>query len=139
MQRLSVFLHGTLGSHLRDFLHEGGAAAVACFPAPRTQVSLLRPLHSPYLDLVDFTAFFVINFFINRYILVISTKASTGTVKDEQGYPVSSPRILLWASKARPTPESAASAQEQVYFVANAYRLPSSRRADKKAILVTAL
>jgi hypothetical protein len=30
MQRLSVVLHGTLGSYHRDALHEGAAAAVAC-------------------------------------------------------------------------------------------------------------
>jgi hypothetical protein len=35
MQRLSVVLHGTLGSYLCDPLQEGGAAAVACLPAPR--------------------------------------------------------------------------------------------------------
>jgi hypothetical protein len=35
MQRLSVVLHGTLGSYLRDALQEGGAAAVACLPAIR--------------------------------------------------------------------------------------------------------
>jgi hypothetical protein len=36
MQRLSPVLHGTLGSYLRDPLHEGSADAVACRPvAPR--------------------------------------------------------------------------------------------------------
>jgi hypothetical protein len=35
MQRLSMVRHGTLGPCLRDALHEGGAAAVACLPAPR--------------------------------------------------------------------------------------------------------
>jgi hypothetical protein len=34
-QRLSVALHGTLGSYLRDALHEGIADAVACLPVPR--------------------------------------------------------------------------------------------------------
>jgi hypothetical protein len=35
MHRLSVGFYGTLGSYLRDALHEGGAAAAACLPAPR--------------------------------------------------------------------------------------------------------
>jgi hypothetical protein len=35
MHRLCVILHGTLGSYLRDALHEGGAAVVACIPTPR--------------------------------------------------------------------------------------------------------
>jgi hypothetical protein len=35
MRRLSVVLHGTLGSCLRDALQEGGAVAVACLPTPR--------------------------------------------------------------------------------------------------------
>jgi hypothetical protein len=34
MQRLFVALHGTLGSCLRDALHEGGADAVACLHVP---------------------------------------------------------------------------------------------------------
>jgi hypothetical protein len=32
MQRISVVLHGTLGSYLGDALHESGATAVACMP-----------------------------------------------------------------------------------------------------------
>jgi hypothetical protein len=47
MQRLFAALHGTLGSYLRDALHEGGASALACylFLGPR-QVGffLLTPL-----------------------------------------------------------------------------------------------
>jgi hypothetical protein len=35
LQRLYVALHGTLCSHLRDALHEGGAVVVAYLPAPR--------------------------------------------------------------------------------------------------------
>jgi hypothetical protein len=35
MQRLSVALHGTLGSYLRDAFHEGSDDAVACLPVPR--------------------------------------------------------------------------------------------------------
>jgi hypothetical protein len=35
MQRLSVALHGTLGSYPRDALQEGSADAVACLPVPR--------------------------------------------------------------------------------------------------------
>jgi hypothetical protein len=35
MQRLSVSLHGTLGSYLRDALHEGSADIVACLLVPR--------------------------------------------------------------------------------------------------------
>jgi hypothetical protein len=35
MQRLSVVLHGTLGSYIRDALQEGGAIYVACLHAPR--------------------------------------------------------------------------------------------------------
>jgi hypothetical protein len=34
-------LYGTLGSHLRDVLQEGGAAVVAYVPAPRAWASLL--------------------------------------------------------------------------------------------------
>jgi hypothetical protein len=34
MQRLSVVLHGTLGSFLHDALHVGGADVVASFVAP---------------------------------------------------------------------------------------------------------
>jgi hypothetical protein len=35
MQRLSAALHGTLGSYLRDALHEGSADAVACLHVPQ--------------------------------------------------------------------------------------------------------
>jgi hypothetical protein len=35
MQRLSVALHGTLGSYLREAFQEGSADAVACLPIPR--------------------------------------------------------------------------------------------------------
>jgi hypothetical protein len=35
MQRLSVALHGTMGSYLRDDFQEGTADAVACLPVPR--------------------------------------------------------------------------------------------------------
>jgi hypothetical protein len=35
MQRLCADLHGTLGSYLRDALHEGSADAVACLHVPR--------------------------------------------------------------------------------------------------------
>jgi hypothetical protein len=35
MQRLSMVLHGPLGSYLRDALHEGGATPVACLFASR--------------------------------------------------------------------------------------------------------
>jgi hypothetical protein len=34
MQGLSVVLHGTLGSYLRDGLHVGGANVVACLSTP---------------------------------------------------------------------------------------------------------
>jgi hypothetical protein len=34
MHRLSVVLHDTLGSYLRDALQGGGAAAFACLPTP---------------------------------------------------------------------------------------------------------
>jgi hypothetical protein len=37
MQRLSMVLHGTLGSYPRDALQEGVAAAVACLSAPRAK------------------------------------------------------------------------------------------------------
>jgi hypothetical protein len=37
---LSVVLHGTMGSYLRDALHEAGAATVACLPSPRAQASV---------------------------------------------------------------------------------------------------
>jgi hypothetical protein len=35
VQRLSVALHGTLNSYLRDAYHEGGETVVACRLAPR--------------------------------------------------------------------------------------------------------
>jgi hypothetical protein len=35
MQSLSTDLRGTLGSYLRDALHEGNAHVVACIPFPR--------------------------------------------------------------------------------------------------------
>jgi hypothetical protein len=35
LQRLFAALHGTLGSYLRDALHEGIAEAVACLSVPR--------------------------------------------------------------------------------------------------------
>jgi hypothetical protein len=35
VQRLSVVLHGTLGSYLRDALQEGSGDAVACLYVPR--------------------------------------------------------------------------------------------------------
>jgi hypothetical protein len=35
MQRLSMFLHGSMGSYLRDALHEGNANVVAYLPATR--------------------------------------------------------------------------------------------------------
>jgi hypothetical protein len=38
MQRLSAVFHGTLGSYLRDALHEGSADAMACLPALRAWV-----------------------------------------------------------------------------------------------------
>jgi hypothetical protein len=62
IQRVSLALHGTLGSCLRDALHEGDAVVVACLLAPQTLVSLL-PLHSP-LVMAGSTAFFVINHII---------------------------------------------------------------------------
>jgi hypothetical protein len=37
MQRLSVVLHGTLGSYLLHALQEGCADAVACLIAPRAK------------------------------------------------------------------------------------------------------
>jgi hypothetical protein len=40
MQRVYVVLHGTLGSYLRDVLHEGGEANVACLLAPRASAYL---------------------------------------------------------------------------------------------------
>jgi len=39
-ERLAVVLHSTFGSYLRDALHEGGAAAVACLHAPRASLHL---------------------------------------------------------------------------------------------------
>jgi hypothetical protein len=38
MQRLVAALHGTLGSYLRDALHEGSGDAVAFFFVPRAYV-----------------------------------------------------------------------------------------------------
>jgi hypothetical protein len=35
MQRLFLALYGTLGSYLRDALHEGSADAMACLHVPR--------------------------------------------------------------------------------------------------------
>jgi hypothetical protein len=37
MRRLSVVLHGTLGSYLHDALREGIVAYIACLPAPRAE------------------------------------------------------------------------------------------------------
>jgi hypothetical protein len=44
MHRLSVVLHGTLGSYLRDALHDDYANVVARFLAPRAYARLLSPL-----------------------------------------------------------------------------------------------
>jgi hypothetical protein len=76
MQRLSMVLHGTLGSYLRDALHEGGAADVANLLAPRALVFVLVFFSSL---LVGSTTFFVIyiyfsffnNFNINTENLII--------------------------------------------------------------------
>jgi cell shape-determining protein MreD len=38
MKRLYAALHGTLGSYLRDALHEGSADVVACLHVPRASV-----------------------------------------------------------------------------------------------------
>jgi hypothetical protein len=35
MQRLCATLHGTLGSYVRDALHEGTVVTVACVHVPR--------------------------------------------------------------------------------------------------------
>jgi hypothetical protein len=43
LQRLSAALHGTLGSYLRDALHEGSADAVACLIAPRAHACGIFP------------------------------------------------------------------------------------------------
>jgi hypothetical protein len=61
MQRLPVVLHGTLGSCLRDALQEGGAAAVAYRPAPRSEVLCDRFIVYYPLVVVDSTALFLIN------------------------------------------------------------------------------
>jgi hypothetical protein len=51
---------GTLGSYLRDALHEGGAAAVACLPAPRTWGFCASFVFFYFFLLVDSTGFLVI-------------------------------------------------------------------------------
>jgi hypothetical protein len=38
MQRLYVALHGTLGSYLRDALHEGSVNVVTCLHVPRAWI-----------------------------------------------------------------------------------------------------
>jgi hypothetical protein len=43
MQRLSAALHGTLGSCLRDALHEGRVDVVACLHAPLAKVCRVFP------------------------------------------------------------------------------------------------
>jgi hypothetical protein len=60
MQRLSAFLHGTLGSYLRDALHEGNADVVACLPIPRASAcGVFASLLLAPFRLVFFTAFVV--------------------------------------------------------------------------------
>jgi hypothetical protein len=55
----SVILHGTLGSYLRNVLQEGGGAAVvACLPAPRAWASVPVLFSSLLVD--SYTTFFVI-------------------------------------------------------------------------------
>jgi hypothetical protein len=49
IQRLCVALHGTLGSYLRDALHEGSADAMACLHVPRVMVCGVFFLLFPYL------------------------------------------------------------------------------------------
>jgi hypothetical protein len=38
MRRLFAALHGTLGSYLRDALHEGSVDALACLRVPRAWI-----------------------------------------------------------------------------------------------------
>jgi hypothetical protein len=45
VQRLVVVRHCTLGSYLRDVLHEGGAAAIAFIRASRAYASLTPLFH----------------------------------------------------------------------------------------------
>jgi hypothetical protein len=59
MKRLSVGLHGTLGSCRRDALWEGGAAVVAFLLAPRAY-AFVRAFFSSFM--VDSTTFLVIDF-----------------------------------------------------------------------------
>jgi hypothetical protein len=44
MQRLSMVLHGTLGSYLRDALQEGSADVVARLPFPMVKLVGVFPL-----------------------------------------------------------------------------------------------
>jgi hypothetical protein len=44
MQRISLVLHGTLGSYLCDAVQEGGEVAVACLRASRGLKLLCFPL-----------------------------------------------------------------------------------------------
>jgi hypothetical protein len=62
MPRLSVILHGTLGSYLRAALQEGGAAVVACLPAPTSEAYVPLFLFRFSSLLVDSTAFFLREF-----------------------------------------------------------------------------
>jgi hypothetical protein len=55
MQHIFVVLHGTLGSYLRDALHEGSVDAVACLLVPRAKKYGVFPFAIFYL----FTAFLV--------------------------------------------------------------------------------
>jgi hypothetical protein len=64
MQRLFVALHGTMGSYLRDALHEGSADVVACLHVPRAKVFssfLLFARWPPLLFLVRISFSFLIS------------------------------------------------------------------------------
>jgi hypothetical protein len=52
MQRLFAALHGTLGSYLRDALHDGSANVVARLSIPRAQVFSSSLLFAWWLLLV---------------------------------------------------------------------------------------
>jgi hypothetical protein len=85
MQRHSVPLHGTLGSCLRDALHESGAAALLPISLPRGRTFLCLPFFPPSV-LLDFIAFFVIIYVIyyllnKSYIYLLYTPTVADTLR----------------------------------------------------------
>jgi hypothetical protein len=87
MHRLSLVLfHGTLGSYVLDALEEGGAAFVACVPAPRAWAPL--PSFFPSLQAVESAAFFALVAVLQWRLILngLGTCELHITVLDDQRY-----------------------------------------------------